>query len=160
MTLLEELKAMDEIRQLKARYFRFLDTKDWKNFATVFCREAIADYRTGATVDPDDGSPESAAAANFVVKGPDSIVSLIRESVGESLTMHHGHCHEVWVDSADDEARGIVAMVDVIRNSRSGKLILEGYGHYHETYRREDDAWRIATLRLSRLHVTAHLDER
>ena len=30
---------------------------------------------------------------------------------------------------------------------------LTGYGHYHETYRIEDGAWRIATLTLTRLKL-------
>jgi hypothetical protein len=152
--LTEELKIMDEVRQLKARYFRFLDTKDWDSFAEVFCRDATFDLRAAATVDPNNDSP--VASAN-VLKGRESIRSIIREAVGESITVHHGHCHEVWVDSPD-EARGIIAMVDIITNCRTGQLILEGYGHYHETYRREDGVWRIWKSRLSRLRVTANLD--
>jgi len=159
MTLLEEIKAMDEIRQLKARYFRFLDTKDWDNYGTVFCRDATFDLLASATVDPNDGSPEAAATAHYVLKGRQQIVSTIRDAVGTSMTVHHGHCHEVWVD-LEDEARGIIAMVDIIRNASTGQLILEGYGHYHESYRREDGAWRILTSRLTRLHVTAQLEAR
>jgi len=30
---------------------------------------------------------------------------------------------------------------------------LHGYGHYHESYRREARAWRIASLELVRLHL-------
>jgi hypothetical protein len=29
---------------------------------------------------------------------------------------------------------------------------MHGYGHYHETYERTSDGWRIKTLRLTRLH--------
>jgi hypothetical protein len=156
LTLPEELKIIDDVRQLKARYFRFLDTKDWEGFADVFCRDATADYRTGTAVDPEDGSQEAALSADFVVRGGREIMALVRDAVGESTTVHHGHCHEVWVDSPD-AARGVIAMVDIITNSRTGELLLEGYGHYHETYRREGDAWRIASLRLSRLRVTSNM---
>jgi hypothetical protein len=159
LSLPEELKIKDEVRQLKARYFRTLDTKDWEGFAGVFCRDAVADYRTGSTVDPDDGSEDAARSADFVTRGGRAIMAQVRDAVGLSTTVHHGHCHEVWVDSAE-EARGIIAMVDLITNARTGELILEGYGHYHETYRIEDGEWRIATLRLSRLRVTANLAAR
>jgi hypothetical protein len=30
---------------------------------------------------------------------------------------------------------------------------LQGYGHYHEEYVREDGEWKIARLELSRLRV-------
>ena len=159
MTLVDELRVIDAVRELKARYFRYLDTKDWEGYATVFSRNATFDMLTGSTVDPNDGSSEAAASANFVLEGRDHIVATVRDAVGESHTVHHGHCHEVWVDSPN-EARGIIAMVDKITNSRTGECVLEGYGHYHETYRIEDGAWRITDLRLSRLHVFANLDAR
>ena len=156
MTLDEELKAMEDVRQLKARYFRTLDTKDWANFALIFCRDASFDLRQAATTDPDGDSPEAAETGQLVLNGRDAIAGTIRDMVGTNVTVHHGHCHEVWIDSPE-EARGIIAMVDIIRNSATGELILEGYGHYHETYRREQGEWRIWRSRLSRLWVTSNL---
>lgn len=156
----EALATVDAVRQLKARYFRFLDTKDWDGFATVFGREAKFDLLASATVDPHDGSRDAADTAHFKLAGREAIVTAIRDAVADSHTVHHGHCHEVWVDGPD-EAHGIIAMVDKITNSHTGEYILEGYGHYHETYRREDDGqWRIWRSRLSRLHVFANLDAR
>lgn len=155
----EELEAIEAIRQLKARYFRFLDAKDWQGFATIFCRDAQFDLLASAAVDPNDGSREAAETAHFMLDGREAIVAAISKAVGDSHTVHHGHCHEVWVDSAD-EARGIIAMVDRITNSRTGEYILEGYGHYHETYRREEGGWRIWRAKLSRLHVFANLAAR
>ena len=32
MTTVDELLAIEEIKQLKARYFRCVDTKDWEGF--------------------------------------------------------------------------------------------------------------------------------
>jgi hypothetical protein len=29
----------------------------------------------------------------------------------------------------------------------------QGFGHYHDEFRREDGVWRISSLRLTRLHV-------
>lgn len=157
VTLVEELQAIEEIKQLKARYFRSLDTKDWKGYAAVFSRDATFDMRTGATVDPDDGSAGAEYSKGFVLQGSQTIADAVRDAVGDKHTVHHGHCHEIWVDSPN-EARGVIAMVDKITNSRTGAHVLEGYGHYHETYRREDGVWRIAELRLSRLHVFADLE--
>jgi hypothetical protein len=32
-------------------------------------------------------------------------------------------------------------------------LQLQGWGHYHECYRKENDVWRIAKIRLTRLRL-------
>jgi len=157
MTELEELQAIEEIKLLKARYFRCLDTKDWEGYAAVFSEDATFDMRTGATVDPDDGSPEAERSTRFVLEGCNAIADAVRDEVGDTNTVHHGHCHEIWVDSPD-EARGIIAMVDKITDSRTGEHVLEGFGHYHETYRRDGGVWRISHLRLSRLKVFANLE--
>jgi SnoaL-like domain len=153
----DELQAIEDIKQLKARYFRCLDTKDWAGYADVFRHDCTFDMRTASTVDPDDGSQEAERSRRFVLTGSQVIADAVRDAVGDKNTVHHGHCHEIWVDSPN-EARGIVAMVDKITNSRTGAHVLEGYGHYHENYRRNDGAWRISHLRLSRLHVFANLE--
>ncbi len=46
----ERLLAMEEIRQTKARYFRFIDTKDRDGLASVFARDAVLDH-TDAEMD-------------------------------------------------------------------------------------------------------------
>ncbi len=40
MTTIEELKAMDEVRQCKAQYFRFTDSKD---LAALIARKTLVD---------------------------------------------------------------------------------------------------------------------
>jgi hypothetical protein len=48
-------------------------------------------------------------------------------------------------------------MQDIIewtdKHPREGWKAIVGQGHYHETYRRCDGRWRIATLSLSRLSL-------
>jgi hypothetical protein len=48
-------------------------------------------------------------------------------------------------------ARGVWAMEDMLRWPDGREL--HGYGHYHETYERTDDGWRIKTLTLTRLRT-------
>lgn len=134
MTEVEELKIMDDVRQLKARYFRFTDTKDWGSLESVF----TADIVLG-----DD---------SVSIAGRDAVVSIIRSETEGVTTVHHGHCHEVWVDGPDS-ARGIIAFEDLGFSKRTGEIVMHGYGHYHETYRREDGAWRIAESRIPRMAV-------
>ena len=46
-----QLLAMEEIKQLKARYFRFVDTKDWEALSTIFCEDAVFDARAALSID-------------------------------------------------------------------------------------------------------------
>ena len=50
MEPLERLLAIEEIKQTKARYFRFIDTKDRDGLASVFSRDAVLDH-TDAEMD-------------------------------------------------------------------------------------------------------------
>jgi len=69
--------------------------------------------------------------------------------------VHHGHMPEITLTSPTSAA-GIWAMEDKLwapEGHPIGWRHLHGYGHYHETYERSDDRWRIRTIRLSRLHI-------
>ena len=43
MDAIETLLAIEELRALKARYFRCVDTKDWAGFAELFAEDALFD---------------------------------------------------------------------------------------------------------------------
>jgi SnoaL-like domain len=149
MDAVGKLQAIDEIRQLKSRYFRFLDTKDWSGMATIFCADAVFDLRAGAQDGPNGtlGGPEN------ILHGREQILEFFAASMPGTVSVHHGHGHEITLETAE-KARGIVAMEDLIYREDNGALRLHGYGHYHEVYAREDGQWRIAQSRLSRLKAT------
>lgn len=46
---LGRLLAIEEIRGVKARYFRCMDTKDWDGLRAVFCDDAEFDARASLT---------------------------------------------------------------------------------------------------------------
>jgi hypothetical protein len=146
MTAEERLLAIEEIKKLKARYFRYLDTKNWVALESVFAPDAAFDMRSGRgdMLDPD-----------ALLAGAVAIVSFIRASVEDVVTVHHGHMPEVDIRS-DTKADGIWAMEDVLRwpTTSTGPIqTLHGYGHYHETYELISGGWRIKTLKLTRLRV-------
>jgi hypothetical protein len=147
MTDVERLIAIEEIKKLKARYFRCMDVKDWAGMRHVYAPDAEADFR----IESPDG----------LVKGADRIVDYTRSAVEKVTTIHHGHMPEITLVS-DTEATGIWAMEDLLfwpegeglqRANGSRIRRLHGFGHYHETYRKHGSEWRIQTLRLSRLYV-------
>ena len=147
-----KLLAIEEIKQLKSRYFRLMDTKDWEGLRTVFCADAIFDARAALSVDGRGGGGRAADSNDWVHRGGDAIANFIQGAIGPAITVHHGHCHEVELLSPD-QASGVIAMEDQIWDPVSMKLTLHGSGHYHETYRRVDGRWRIQTSRITRLYI-------
>ncbi|WP_225205178.1 nuclear transport factor 2 family protein [Novosphingobium huizhouense] len=139
------LIAIEEIKQLKARYFRLMDTKDYAGLRTVFADDAVFDAACSLSIEPAEDTE------NWIHQGGDNIAAFVEAAVDPLRTVHHGHCHEIEVLSAT-EARGVIAMEDKIWDAQ-GKLFLHGMGHYHETYRKDGGAWRIVTSRITRLHV-------
>jgi len=152
MDTAERLWAIEQIKQLKARYFRFLDTKDQEGMRTIWAEDAIFDARTALTLDP-TGSGTS--GSDWVWKGRDTIVQAIG-TVATLPTAHHGHCHEIEILSPT-EARGVIAMEDYVwpAPGDTRTTLLHGFGHYHEEYRLRDGRWQIWRSRLSRLNVMA-----
>jgi len=124
-----------EICNLKARYCRCLDTKDWAGYAAVFADDAVLD---------------TSPAGGLRIEGRDVLVAYVRSSIGEdTFTAHHIHAPEIVIDG--DTATGIWAMQD--RNIwPSGRKLL-GFGHYHERYVRKQGAWKIAKSKLTRINV-------
>ena len=148
----EKLLAIEEIKQLKGRYFRYMDTKDWAGLRTIFCDDARFDARASLSTDGNGESGRAAESNNWVYEGGETIAEFIKGAVGDSRTVHHGHCHEIEILSPDD-ARGVIAMEDQIYDADGQVLTLHGCGHYHETYRRVDSRWRIHTSRITRLYL-------
>jgi hypothetical protein len=141
MTDIERLIALEEIRQVKARYFRCMDTKDWAAFEAVFAPDATADYSS-------EGDPKE-----WTASGAANIVAFVRKVVGPAISVHHGHMAEVEVLSPTS-ARGIFAMEDLIWwPEGSRRKTLHGLGHYHETFEKIGGKWQIKTLKLTRLRT-------
>ena len=141
MNAIETLLAIEEIKQLKARYFRFVDTKDWPGFEALFTRDAIFDIS--------DDMP------GCVVTGAEKIRSTASTPLADVVSVHHGHCPEIEITSPTT-ATGIWAMEDKLRWAKDSSApikTLHGYGHYIETYECIDGRWHIKTLRLKRLRV-------
>ena len=132
---LARLVDIESIKQLKARYFRTLDTKAWDEFRLVFTPDI--------TIDVDGNHFE----------GRDGFVEQLSAILTGVSTVHHGHMPEITI-TGPDEATGIWAMMDYLTFPGTGPAHgFRGYGHYHETYRRLDGEWLIARLRLDRLRI-------
>ena len=126
---------VEAIKQLKARYFRTMDTKDWDAMRLVFDDDVVVD---------------TSAAGGGVVTGADEFMAFLRDTIGDVVTVHHGHMPEIDITSPTT-ASGVWAMEDMLRWPNG--MELHGFGHYHETYAKADDGWRITTTTLTRLRT-------
>jgi uncharacterized protein (TIGR02246 family) len=123
------------ISELKARYCRCLDTKDWAGYAAVYTEDAVLD---------------TTGSGGARVAGREALVAYVRSSISEdTITTHHVHQPEIVVDG--DTASAIWAMQD--RNVWPNGRKLLGFGHYHERYIRTDGAWLIAESKLTRINM-------
>ena len=142
MDAIETLLAIEELRALKARYFRCVDTKDWAGFAELFAEDALFDIS--------DDVPGG------ITHGRDAIVESARVPLARCRSIHHGHCPEIEILSPT-EARGVWAMEDILRWDEGASDMplrgLHGFGHYHETYEKQNGRWVIKTMKLTRLLV-------
>jgi len=125
-----ELRAIEE---LKARYCRTLDLKDWEGFRACFTDDFVSD---------------TSRSGGMVIVGADHFVRFVSTTLANAVTVHQVQQPELRLTSTST-AEAVWAMEDVVRFVPG--LTMHGYGHYLETYVRGDDGWRIATSTLTRL---------
>lgn len=129
------LLEIESIKQLKARYCRHLDAKNWAAWRELFA---------------DDFVSEIVDTPGRVIVGADEFVAYTRQTLSKRSqpTVHHVHSPEIALTS-ETTARGIWALNDVVR--LIPMLTLRGYGHYEEQYEKADGQWRLTSSRLTRL---------
>lgn len=127
--------AVAEIKQVKARYFRAVDTKDWELLEAQLTDDVVVDT-TGS------GGP--------VIMGSEAFIAFLQLTLSSAVTVHHGHSPEIEVTSPTT-ATGVWAMQDLLVYPGEARVL--GFGHYHETYESADGTWRIADLKLTRVHM-------
>jgi len=131
----EKQLARIDIGELKARYCRFLDCKEWQNYAGVFTTNGIMQF-----------GPKLADGA---VHGREEIVQLLSKQLKHANTTHRVHPAEFkFHDNGDVSA--LWPMDDRVDNPG---FVLVGAGYYQELYRKVDGQWLIQHMRLHRLRV-------
>jgi len=129
------LLEIEAIKQLKAKYCRYLDAKDWAAWRKLF---------------DDDFTSVIAGAGGRQTVGADAFVSYVRQTLGKPSqhTVHQIYGPEITLTSATT-ATGVWAFTDVVRLIAA--VTLHGYGHYHETYAKSEGQWRITASTVTRL---------
>ena len=140
---MDEWREIEALKQLKARYFRFLDTKQWESWRDLFTGDAL--LKVHSVVTTWGGEPQ----LRQDIQGSETIMTTVRALIDNSVTVHQGHMPEINLTSPTT-ATGIWAMEDIVENSQ-GRM--RGHGHYHETYEMIGGKWLIKTIRLTRLRI-------
>lgn len=130
-------EEIEEIKKLKARYFRYLDTKRWKEFGEVFAKDAVS---------------RSPTSNEVMAQGRQAIVERVKGVVRDAVTVHYGHMPEIELTS-ETTAKGLWSMFDFVDY---GKSSWKGYGHYEEEYVKQGGRWYIKSFKLTRLRQDKH----
>ncbi|MDA8660727.1 nuclear transport factor 2 family protein [Luminiphilus sp.] len=135
-----DLEAIELIKQLKARYFRFLDTRNIEGLHSVFTEDASARFKG-----PD---------YDFDLNGWPALEAFYRKSFSaDAFGMHNGHHPEIEVSG--DHATGIWYLQDIFVQLKHDITVM-GSALYEDEYRREGGVWRIATTGYVRLWEEHH----
>ena len=131
---------IEAIKQLKARYFRALDSKDWQAYGDVFAEDCVVDL---------------SRAGGEIIHGRENF-----RAYGSSLTIvqsvHHGHMPEIEL-TGPDSATGIWVLEDY--NLWEDGTQNHGWGHYVERYVKIDGRWYIRNMALSYLRLEMQCGE-
>jgi hypothetical protein len=134
MTQHAELVAFHELTQVKAKYCRALDTKDWNGLAELM----VDDIEFGMS----DGESEPQMTV-----GRTETLALLKSLVAGAKTAHQVHSPEI--DLGEHAAWVIWPVQD--RAVFDDGTSVTGYGHYTERWVRQADGWKLASLLLTHL---------
>jgi hypothetical protein len=126
----EDLVEIHRIQQLKHRYMRGVDQKDWDLVESCFLPDASASYGGGA----------------YVFDSRDGIMGFLRESMGSTnmLTSHRVSQPEIVLGAAGPgTATGTWALHDIVVHLDFGVQI-QGAAFYEDRYALDGGEWRIA----------------
>ena len=131
MDPVEELRAIEAIRQVKYCYLRCVDLKLWHEIGELFTADATVDYGTMVYGQP------------LKISGRDQIVEFFRTKLGpDIITVHSAGQPEITVDGS--EARGTWSFQDTVIATEH-RVVITGAAFYRDRYERgEDGRWRIA----------------
>jgi len=125
------LEDLEALKQLKYRYWRHLDMKQWDELAGCFAADATVCYSSG----------------KYEFAGRDAIMDFLRQSLSTergSVTIHHGHHPEIAL-TGPDTATGTWALYNYMFNVRENRGIRIG-AYYHDRYVRRAGAWQFAHI--------------
>jgi hypothetical protein len=133
---LQQLSDLEDIRTLKHRYFRCIDTANIAELAELFTDEVTVDYRGGSY--------------RVQLQGREPMLEFLANSFhSDAAAMHQGHMPEIRL-TGEDTAEGTWYLedifIDVVQRTQT-----VGTAIYKDQYRREGGRWKIAATEYDRV---------
>jgi hypothetical protein len=133
---LAQLSDFEDIRTLKYRYFRGIDTADMALLAGLFTADLAVEYRGGTY--------------KVALEGSANMLEFLANSFHSgAVAMHHGHMPEITL-TGPDSATGIWYLEDIFISAEQRTYTM-GSAIYHDEYRRENGGWKIARTEYDRV---------
>jgi hypothetical protein len=139
------------IRRKKMKYGRLVDTKQWSRFTEI----ALPSARL-AFFNP-DMVPMKVGKQIVAFDSLEKYTGFISRGLAMARSIHIFGSGELE-QTAPDEVKAIFSMEDEFRmNNTLGLAWSRGAGFYYETWKKRDDDWFLADLRLERNFVKSSL---
>jgi hypothetical protein len=125
---LKKLEEIEAIKQLKYRYWRYLDLKQWDALRELFLESATVSYGSG----------------RYEFSGRDAIMRFLVESLSAergSVTIHHGHHPEIEI-TGECTASGRWALYNYLYNVKQNRAMRIG-AYYHDEYEKDGTKWKF-----------------
>lgn len=133
---LQQLSDIEEIKILKHRYFRGIDTADMALLSGLFTEDVACTYNGGTY--------------KVSFKGRDAMLEFLANSFhSRAAAMHHGHMPEITM-TGDTTASGIWYLEDVFIDLAKDTHTF-GTAIYTDTYRCVGGTWKIETTYYDRV---------
>lgn len=138
----QHLLDIEDIKNLKARYFRLLDAKNWSEWQDVFSDDLEFVYVDPSVQNvPPDAEPTPDGGARV---DRERLLAFISEAMQRVTTVHHGHMPEIrLVDEHTATGHWGLTNYCEFRAADGSLQWSRGYGWYDDEYVRTDTGWRI-----------------
>ncbi len=128
---------LEDIKRVKYRYLRALDTKHWDDYADTMTADVVGDFG-------------SSLGEEHHFTDRHSLVEYMRTALlANVVTEHHVTHPEITVDG--DEASGIWYLQDRVIVAEFDFMLI-GAAFYHDTYRKTPDGWKISATGYQRTY--------
>ena len=142
--MIDDLKEIEAIKQLKYRYLRSVDLKLWDELRETFTEDAISAYADGTQA----------------FRGREAVMSFLIEALeGDLITLHQVHHPEIVLTSPHS-ATGTWYLQDHVINPGPdrpvipGRTVLNGAAFYSDEYLKSGDEWKIKKTGYTRTFET------
>lgn len=136
---LERLLALEDIKLLRTRYCRFVDTRQFARMAEILTPDAVLDLREASRPLGIESAP---------LYGRDAIIAQLEAFADVDRLLHIVSLPEIEFEG--DEATGVWRQETYVKNARPD---LPGcgiaYATCYDRYRKTEAGWRISAVRVT-----------